>query len=83
MALVRGREVLAVGAWVGAGVAAVGVGAAGAVGVGFAAVGAGLAAGGCCGTPGKPGGNEKPGGSWMLEGRVVGICRPLGSGNGS
>ena len=73
MALVRGREVLTGGVCAGGavGVAAVGAG-----------VGVGVAAGGCCGMPGNPGGNVMPGGSWM-DGRVVGSCKPLGSGNGS
>ena len=63
---------VAVGVLVGAGVAPVAGGAV--VGV---VVGVG------CGTPGNPGGNVIPGGSWMLEGSAVGIWIVLGIGNGN
>lgn len=74
---VRGAEgVVGVVVGVGSGVALVGAGVAVGVGVG-ALVGAGW------GTPGNPGGNVRPGGSWMLDGKAVGIWMALGIGNGN
>lgn len=67
------------------------VGVAVGVGAGVCVVGPGLVVGATvgavvgvgCGTPGNPGGNVKPGGSWMLEGSAVGSWIALGIGKGN